>query len=534
MREKLKVLKKIFFLIAFLILAGCAGILVCAFNPSLTELLAEKVGSLQTGQNGSADDGQQGGNAGMGQPSNGSGQGNIQGGSSVKPGVNTGWMTGRGDASYELPSTQPVKPPEVVGDKMGYQPVKGDAERIPDEEADNLSNILSMGDTGNGLSFDAEYYPYYAMLEPQMQQLYNQIYANAKNLAASFAPVVTVNTEQVKTVFEAVCNDHPELFWLDTGYSCKYLRSGSCVEITLKYNDTLNNFEAAKKEFAAAAEAILAGARAQSSDLEKERYVHDALMQTVEYNVQAAMNQSAFSALVNGESVCAGYARAFQYLMQQLSIPCYYCTGTAGEDHAWNIVKLKDNYYNVDVTWDDTRTPTYDYFNKTDEAFASTHVRTSLSVYLPACVEATGGVEGTILSTEVAAMINQNPTKPLEWPGKPHFDTGGNGMTAEEKKAENLAKAGITADEVRETIQEYYADCLKLLKAAGKGEQSFTNVIPESLWNAVERAYSSGEYKKGYVDEALKELGVENFAIQLQAQRLGGGYYRLYHNVYTY
>ena len=512
-----------------MILLACGGVLVCAFNPSLTELLAERLGTAGTagdsgGNSGQADSGQ--GNQTTGNTGNGLGD-------NVPAGVNRDWATGRGTKDYQLPADLPSGAPEAVRNRVGYEPVREDAERIPEEEADNLSNILSVGDTGSSLSFDTNLYPYYAMLEPQFQQLYCQIYANARNLAVSFAPVVQVNTEQVKTAFEAVCNDHPELFWLDTGYSCKYLRSGSCVEITLQYNETVNRFEEAKSRFETAAEVILAGARAQGSDLEKERYVHDALLQTVEYKESAAMNQSAFSALVNGESVCAGYARAFQYLLQQLSIPCYYCTGTAGEAHAWDIVKLKNNYYNVDVTWDDTEPSTYDYFNKTDAAFSATHARNGLSVYLPACVEGTGGVEGTILSTEVADMINQNPTKPLEWVSKPRFDTGGNGMTAEEKKAENLAKAGITADQVRETIQDYYADCLKLLTASGKGDKSFENVIPESLWNAVERAYSSGDYWKGYMEEALKQLGAEDFVIQLQVQRLGGGYYRLYHNIYT-
>ena len=97
------------------------------------------------------------------------------------------------------------------------------------------------------------------------------------------------------------------------------------------------------------------------------------------------MNQSAYSALVEGKSVCAGYARAYQYLMQRLGIPCYYCTGFAGEDHAWNIVGLDDGYYNVDVTWDDTPGGEYDYFNKTDEDYADTHVRRDLSVNLPKC-----------------------------------------------------------------------------------------------------------------------------------------------------
>ena len=71
--------------------------------------------------------------------------------------------------------------------------------------------------------------------------------------------------------------------------------------------------------------------------------------------------------------------------MQQLQVPCYYCTGYAGEDHAWNIVKLDKDFYNADVTWDDTEGGKYDYFNKSDGDYRSTHARTELAVYLPPC-----------------------------------------------------------------------------------------------------------------------------------------------------
>ena len=104
----------------------------------------------------------------------------------------------------------------------------------------------------------------------------------------------------------------------------------------------------------------------------------------------------------------------------------------------------------------------------------------------------------------------------------------------EEIRQENLDKAGITEDQVMETLEEYYGDCKVKLEEAGIGEKQFVSVIPESLWDSLERAYSSGTYKTGYVNEALKKLGADNFLIQLQVQRLGGGYCKLYHNVYTY
>ena len=43
-----------------------------------------------------------------------------------------------------------------------------------------------------------------------------------------------------------------------------------------------------------------------------------------------------------------------------------------------------------------------------------------------------------------------------------------------------------------------------------------------------------GRFFSDTVEQALRDMGVNNFAIQLQVQDLGGGYYRLYHNVYTY
>lgn len=521
----MKVLKKIFFGIVFLIMLFCGSILYFALHPELTAEMADIVNDAGTGQNTVLP----GNGISIGQADSHP-SGNVNGGN---VGINTGWIQDQGNGGYVTPDSQPVAPPESVGGKGGYEPVNGDLEQILEEEADNLSNVIAEGALGEGLSFDASLYPYYAMLEPGLQQLYRQIYANAQNLTTSFTPVVEVTVNQVKTVFEAVYNDHPELFWLETGYSCKYLSSGRCVELILKYNNTVNYLDQAKDDFNERAEIILSGARPQSSVFEQERYVHDALMEMVEYDETAPMNQSAYSALVSGRSVCAGYARAFQYLMQQLGVPCYYCTGTSGEDHAWNIIKLDQTYYNVDLTWDDTNPATYDYFNKTDSEFANTHVRTGLSAYLPACgaaaIQANGGV-----SSEIRDLINENPSQPLGWKSRGKVNSSTTGQALEALKKENLEKAGITEDQVLVDMEAYYKDCLKKLKEAGTGDQQFINIIPESLWPSVESAYSSGAYWNGYVEEALKELKAENFAIQLQIQQLGDSYYRLYHTVYTY
>ena len=519
----LKIFKSIFLGIAFLITLFCVVILVCALNPDLTSQLAGVVGGAETGR-------------GPVMPDSGLSIGQdvsvFPGSTGGGNGINTGYIKDQGNQGYVTPGTDPVAPPETVNGRGGYEPVSSELEQILEEEADNLSDVIATGDLGEGLSFDAEFYPYYAMLEPELQQLYRQIYANARNLNTSFTPAVEVSVSQVKTVFEAVYNDHPEMFWLETGYSCKYLGNGKCVELILKYNDTADYLDQAKAQFEQQAEVILSGAGAQETVFDREKYVHDALMEMVDYDESADMNQSAYSALVFGRSVCAGYARAFQYLMQKLGVPCYYCTGTSGEDHAWNVIKLDDTYYNVDVTWDDTNPSTYDYFNKSDQEFAGTHVRSSLSVYLPACGMSVAGNTGEA-SSGIRDLINENPQQPLGWisRGKPNMSEAD--MAAEALKEENLRKAGITEEQVLESLEEYYKDCVEQMKEVGTGEKQFSNVIPDYLWASVESAYSSGTYWKGYVEAALKELEAENFAIQLQTQRLGGGYYRLYHTIYT-
>lgn len=550
----LKVLKGIFFFLMGLIMIGCTGILICALNPSLTAMLAERVESVGSAQ--SSRDGQSGGLGGLFRDGDGQSDSTVPG--EGQPGINADWLEGQ--SGYEQPDSPSVETPEDVSGRTGYEPVQEEAQEIDEDEAGGLTGAENPGDTGSGLSFDAETYPYYAMLEAEMQQIYSQIYANAMSLTPSFTPVATVSVSQLKTVFEAVYNDHPELFWLDTGYSCKYLRSGRCAEITLKFNETADALEQARLAFQGAAGNIVAQARGLGSQAEMEKYVHDALMGLVEYDVAAPMNQSAYSALVGGRSVCAGYARAFQYIMQELGVPCYYCTGYAGEDHAWNIVKIDGVYRNVDVTWDDTEEPTYNYFNKTDRELAATHRRTGLSVYLPACEGAgtqtpaapEGGEAGTSEDGEIpgsaenpggedadgaddiSGLINPNPIQPLEWESKKKEEPVDPLQAAEDRKRESLEKAGVTEEQVRDTMQEYYEDCRRLLKDAGTGDRQFVNVIPQSLWGSVERAYNSGDYRKGYVDSALKDMGASSFAIQLQVQDLGGGYYRLYHNVYTY
>ena len=161
----MKIVKKVINGILVLLILVCAFVLVCAFNPSLTNALKEKLAGNSTA-----------------------------------------------DTGYVAPSQDEVSSPAAVQGRSGYQPIEETGEQIADEDAQILQGELQPGETGDEYSFDGEMYPYYNMLDGTLQTLYRQIYANALNLCSSFAPVTDVTVEQATKTFEAVYNDHPEIF----------------------------------------------------------------------------------------------------------------------------------------------------------------------------------------------------------------------------------------------------------------------------------------------------------------------------------
>ena len=246
---------------------------------------------------------------------------------------------------------------------------------------------------------------------------------------------------------------------------------------------------------------IVAGAQNLPDPYAKEKFVHDALLERISYNARAEMNQSAYSALVNGETVCAGYARAFQNISQQLGIPCYYCTGFAGESHAWNIVALDDGYYNVDTTWDDTDGGNYDYFNKTDEDYARSHIRQELSIYLPPC-------NGQVYRT------------PEEY------------QSAEYDGRRSLAETGLMQEQVFTDMSGYYTNCYDQVISNGMGHYTFRNaIVGEQLFEEWRRSYDSDDYRKAYMENAMTAIGAYHCTIALEIEELQDGIYLVTHEV---
>ena len=115
------------------------------------------------------------------------------------------------------------------------------------------------------------------------------------------------------------------------------------------------------------------------SDYENELAIHDYLVSNITYVDNGGSTFNAYDALINGEAVCSGYTESFKTFMDMLGIENYTISGKAGnEQHIWNVVRLGNDWYQVDVTWDDPvgGSPDYidhSYFNISDADMAIDH-----------------------------------------------------------------------------------------------------------------------------------------------------------------
>ena len=123
------------------------------------------------------------------------------------------------------------------------------------------------------------------------------------------------------------------------------------------------------------------------NEFEKVKATHDYIVKNCVYNKKAIDEGnlaeddfSVYGVLVKGKGVCEGYAKTFKMFMDIAQIDCIIVTGTAGSEnvsHAWNMVKLDDDWYHVDVTFDDPYPEigevVYLYLNVTDEVIKKDH-----------------------------------------------------------------------------------------------------------------------------------------------------------------
>lgn len=247
---------------------------------------------------------------------------------------------------------------------------------------------------------------YYPRLSEPDKKVYLSIYEAVKEHRDELVLDGNLESRLFDIAF-CVLFDHPELFWVKQDIKAVYRSDGysEWTEISFKYHQFDEGLEKSRILFENAVQHILLQAQVYKTDFEKERFVHDYLVQNVSYEADCDYEDSSYSALVKKKSVCDGFSKAFQYLMLRLGIQSWYVPGkvhggsNSGE-HAWNQVQIGGECYNVDVTSDSShpdiekgsklRLPNYFYFNVSDKMLSSEHYVRDTDVEkgttsLPAC-----------------------------------------------------------------------------------------------------------------------------------------------------
>lgn len=199
---------------------------------------------------------------------------------------------------------------------------------------------------GDAFAADPGYRQYSALYQ-ELLQICEEVDASYADY--TFTPAtsgVYYDDDMIVEVAFTFSYEHPEYFWL--GNRISYGSSGVSFSVAEDFQNGAAR-QAAKEQIASEVDGYLRAAAAYDSKLDKAMYFHDALIEAVDYE-EGDNDQNIASVFLEGKTVCAGYAAAYNLLCNAVGIDAVTIVGMA---HAWNAVRFGEYWFLTDVTFDE-------------------------------------------------------------------------------------------------------------------------------------------------------------------------------------
>ena len=246
---------------------------------------------------------------------------------------------------------------------------------------------------------------YYHQLNKQEQAIYKAFY----NGAMAHKEIIPIpvqgefTRDSFERIFMAMTRDNPLIYFLNQSACSTASDVFGHVAICPQYFFTKEKV----KEYNRKIEEVVNGLAGQlhlmeCSDYEKELRGHDWICKNVEYDYEGT-DKAKVSRVIASHNIlgvfayhkaqCEGIAKAIKVLLNAVDVKCIVVTGDSVKNgqrvsHAWNIVDIESEPYQLDVTWDigamgqKKHLIAYDYFNLTDALMNQDHKADSS---LPEC-----------------------------------------------------------------------------------------------------------------------------------------------------
>lgn len=215
---------------------------------------------------------------------------------------------------------------------------------------------------------------------------------------------------KVLQAINAVIAEHPELFWMQsTGDGSPYViqvREGVFFVGTF-WNASEGEIDDIRSRIDDATNDYLVRIAGASSDYDKVLFTYDYVREICSYDHEDRYDprhQSIQSLLLDGRSVCTGYAKTMSYLLRKVNVPCWYVdveceptesdlsdgvplTGQGKVAHACDVVSIDGTWHYLDATFGDESPVPYSYMTMTSAELDAIGHSVVLEDTFPVCTD---------------------------------------------------------------------------------------------------------------------------------------------------